>query len=134
MAFKPTAEGMKEAVSAFLEPDENLVTVGWASEKGVKYYYVALTDRRLIIVRLSTFYKVKGEESVLIADLEGCSIYDGFKYAPPDIKLISSMAETTLYIKTKDGKKREFRFANILGLDNKQVPVEIMETLKIGAG
>ena len=134
MAFKPTPEGMNEAVSAFLEPDENLVTVGWASEKGVKYYSVALTDRRLIIVRLSTFYKVKGEESVPIADLEGCSIYDGFKYAPPDIKLISSMAETTLYIKTKDGKKREFRFANILGLDNKQVPVEIMETLKIGAG
>jgi len=63
----------------------------------------------------------------------GCSIYDGFKYAPPDIKLISSMAETTLYVKTKGGKKREFRFPNILGLDNKQVPVEIMEALKLGA-
>lgn len=41
---------------------------------------------------LQWVYKVKGEESIPIADLEGCSIYEGFKYAPPDIKLISSMA------------------------------------------
>ncbi|MHB8896301.1 MAG: hypothetical protein ACYC99_14140 [Candidatus Geothermincolia bacterium] len=131
MAFKPTMEGMKEAVSQFLEQGEELLTVGWASEKGVKYFYVALTDRRLIIVRLSTFYKVKDAESVPIGDLEGCSIYEGFKYAPVDAQLISRLVETSLYVKTKDGKKRAFRFPKILGLDNKQVPVEIMESLKI---
>ena len=133
MALKPTEEGMNEAVSQFLEPGEELVTVGWAAEKGVKYYYVALTDRRLLIIKLSTFYKVKGAESIPIAELEGCSVYEGFKYAPLDAQLISKLAETSLYIKTKSGDKRALRFAAILGLHNKEVPVTIMETLKIGA-
>jgi hypothetical protein len=132
MAFKPTMDGMKEAVAQFMEPGEELVTIGWASEKGVKFYYVALTSRRLIIIRLSTFYKVKDAESIPVEDLEGCSIYEGFKYAMPDVQFISSLVETSLYIKTKDGKKRAFRFAKILGLDNKQVAVDIMEALKIG--
>lgn len=134
MAFKPTEEGMREAVAGFMEPGEEMVTVGWASEKGTKFYYVALTDRRLLVVRLSAFYKVKGAESIPLGELEGCSIYEGFKYAPPDVKLISQMAETSLYVKPRGGKQRAFRFANILGLDNKEVPVEIMETLKIGVG
>ncbi|MBU1670693.1 MAG: hypothetical protein KKF41_00015 [Actinobacteria bacterium] len=133
MALKPTMEGMNEAAAQFLEPGEELVTIGWASEKGTKFYYVALTGKRLLIIKLSTFYKVKGAESIPIEELEGVSIYEGFKYALPDAQLISSMVETSLYVKTKDGKKRAFRFARILGLDNKQVPVDIMETLKIGA-
>ena len=133
MAFKPTEEGMKEAVSQFLDPGENLVTVGWAAEKGVKYFYIALTDKRLLIIKLSTFYKVKGEESIPLSDLEGCSVYEGYKYAPIDAQLISSMAETSLYLKTRDGKKRAFRFPAIIGLNNKEVPATIMETLKIGA-
>ncbi len=131
MALKPTEQGMKEAAAKFLAEGEELVTVGWASEKGVKYYYVGLTNRRLLIIRLSTLYKVKGEESIPLAELEACSIYEGYKYAPPDVALISQIAETSLYVKTKGGKKRAFRFPKILGLDNKQVPVTIMESLKL---
>lgn len=133
MAFKPTMEKMEEAVAQFLEPEEELAAVGWASEKGVKFYYVALTNRRLMIIRLSTFYKVKGEESIPVEDLEACTIDENFRYTAPDIALIQEFAETPLYVKTKDGKSRAFRFANIMGLDNKQVPVTIMETLKLGA-
>jgi hypothetical protein len=132
MALKPTAEKMEQAVSGFLRPDEELVTVGWASEKGVRYYYVALTNQRLLIVRLSTFYKVKGEESIPLGELEACSIDDSLKYVPVDMAMISRMAETPLYLKTSDGRKRVFRFANIMGLANKEVPVTIVETLKIG--
>jgi hypothetical protein len=132
MALKPTTEGMKEAASQLMEPEEELVTVGWASEKGVKYYYVALTSRRLLIIKLSAMYKVKSAESIPIEDLEGVSIYEGYKYATPDVQLISRLAETSLYVKTKAGKKRAFRFPKILGLDNKQVAVDIMESLKIG--
>ncbi len=101
--------------------------------RGTRFYYVALTSTRLLIIKLSTLYKVKGEESIPLEDLEACSIYEGFKYAAPDAMLISKMVETSLYVKAKGGKKRAFRFARILGLDNKQVPVTIMETLKIGA-
>lgn len=78
-------------------------------------------------------FLAQGEESIPLEDLEACSIYEGFKYAAPDAMLISKMVETSLYVKAKGGKKRAFRFARILGLDNKQVPVTIMETLKIGA-
>ena len=42
------------------------------------------------------------------------------------------MTQTSLYIKTAGGKKRAFRFPAILSLNNKEVPVTIMETLKIG--
>jgi hypothetical protein len=133
MALKPTEQGMKEAVSQFLNAGENLVTVGWASQKGVKYYYVALTDQRLLIIKLSMTYKVKGAESIPLSELEGCSIYEGFKYAPVDAQLISSMVETSLYVKPKSGKKRAYQFPAIIGLNNKEVPVTIMETLKIGA-
>lgn len=133
MAFKPTEKSMNDAVSKFLEEGEDLLIVGWASEKGVKYYYVALTDRRLLIIKLSAFYKVKGAESIPVSEIEGCSIHEGFKHASCDLQSIARMAETSLYVKQKGGKERAFRFVNILGLDNKAVPVRIMETLKIGA-
>jgi hypothetical protein len=130
MAFRPTEKSMKEAVSKFLEPEEDLVTVGWASVKGVRFYFVALTDRRLLIIRLSAFYKVKGEESISLADLEVCSMKEGSKAASLDLQFIEGMAETPLYVKAKGGKERVFNFANILGLDNKSVPVRIVETLR----
>jgi len=133
MALKPTREKMDEAEEGFLEPGEEVVTVGWGSRKGVKYFYIALTNRRIIIIRLSTFYKVKGEESIPLSEVEACTIHEGFKYAPPDMQLIASMAETPFYIKTKGGKKYEFMFPVIMGLQNKEVPVTIMETLKVGA-
>jgi hypothetical protein len=126
-----TEEGMREAVAAFLQPGEDLVTMGWASEKGIKYYYVALTDRRILLVRLSMSNKVKGEESIPRQELVAASVHKGYKYAPLDMKLLSSMAETSLYIRTRDGKKRAFRFPVVMGLNNKEVPVQIMETLKL---
>ncbi len=132
MALKPTLEGMKKAVSEFLEPGEVLKTVGWAREKGLKYWYIALTDRRLIALRLSLLYKVRQEEDVPLDDLEGCSIYEGCEYAPPDPGLLSRMAETPLYLKTREGLKRSFHFAEVLGFDNRHVPVAIMEALKLG--
>ncbi len=124
-------EDMREKVTPFLEPGEQVVTMGWASEKGFKYYYVALTDRRLLLVRLSAMNKVKGEESIPLTELEAASVHKGYKYAPLDMKLLSSLAETSLYIRTRDGKKRALRFPLIAGLKNKEVPVQIMETLKL---
>ena len=35
---------------------------------------------------------------------------EGFKYAPIDMQILSSMLETSLYVKTKGGKKRALRF------------------------
>jgi hypothetical protein len=128
---KVTEEDMREKVSSFLQPGEQVVTMGWASEKGIKYYYVALTDRRLLLVRLSFSNKVKGEESIPLQELTAASVHKGYKYAPLDMKLLSSMVETSLYIRTRDGKKRAFRFPLIAGLNNKEVPVQIMETLKL---
>jgi hypothetical protein len=122
---------MEEAVSQFLQPGEEVVTMGWASEKGIKYYYVALTGKRLLLVRLSMMNKAKGEESIPLEELVAASVHKGYKYAPLDMKLLSSLAETSLYIKTKDGKKRALRFPVIMGLNNKEVPVQIMETLKL---
>ena len=126
-----TEEGMRETVNAFLQPGEEVVTMGWASEKGIKYYYVALTDKRLLLVRLSMSNKVKGEESIPLQELVAASVHKGYKYAPLDMKLLSSMAETSLYIRTRDGKKRALSFPMIAGLENKEVPVRIMETLKL---
>jgi hypothetical protein len=128
---KITEADLQEKVSSFLQPGEQVVTMGWASEKGVKYFCVALTDRRLLLVRLSMTNKVKGEESIPLQELEAASVHKGYKYAPLDMKLLSSMIETSLYIRTRDGKKREFRFPVIMGLNNKEVPVRIMETLKL---
>jgi hypothetical protein len=132
MALKPTLEGMEKAVSEVMEPGEELKTVGWAWEKGLRYCYVALTNKRLITLKLSMLYRVKDSEGVPLADLEGCSIYEGCRYAPPDSRLLSRMAETPLYVKTRKGIKRCFRFSEVLGLDNRSVPVQIMEAVKPG--
>ena len=61
--LKPTTEAMLETVGLFLDPGEEIVTVGWASRGGTKYFYVALTNARLLAVKLSMFYKPKGKES-----------------------------------------------------------------------
>ena len=48
--------------------------------------------------------KVKGEESIPLQELVAASVHEGYKYAPLDMKLLSSMVETSLYIRTRDGK------------------------------
>jgi hypothetical protein len=129
MAFTPKEEDMKAAVAQFARPGEELMTVGWAAEKGTRYYYVALTNMRLLLIRLSMFYKVKGEESIELADLEAASMEEGFKYAPIDMQILSSMLETSLYVKTKDGKKRALRFSRFIGYPNTEIPGRIVEVL-----
>jgi hypothetical protein len=129
MAFTPKEEDMKAAVAQFARPGEELMTVGWAAEKGTRYYYVALTNMRLLLIRLSMFYKVKGEESIELADLEAASMEEGFKYAPIDMQILSSMLETSLYVKTKDGKKRALRFGRFIGYPNTEIPGRIVEVL-----
>jgi hypothetical protein len=74
-------------------------------------------------------YKPKGEESIPITELEKYSLNEGFKVAPIDVQMISRLAETSLYIKIRDGKKRALRFSNILGYPNKEVPVQIVQVL-----
>jgi hypothetical protein len=46
------------------------------------------------------------------------------------MKFLFSMMEASLYIRTRDGKKRAFRFPLIAGLNYKEVPLRKMETLK----
>ncbi len=75
--------------------------------------------------------KVKGEESIPLTELEAASVHSGFKYAPVDMQLLSRLSETSLYIRTRDGKKRALRFPAMAGLKNKEVPVQVVETLKL---
>jgi hypothetical protein len=129
MAMKFTEQAMKETLAQFLESGENLIAAGWAAEKGTRYFYVALTDRRILLVRLSMTYKVKGDESIPFSQLEAYSLHEGFKIAPIDVQMISRMAETSLYLKPTSGKKRALRFSAILGYPNKEVPLQIVEAL-----
>jgi hypothetical protein len=129
MAFTPKEADMQTAVAQFARPGEELITVGWAAEKGTKYYYVALTNQRILLIRLSMFYKVKGEESIELSDLEAASMEEGFRYAPIDMQLLSSMLETSLYLKTRDGKKRAMRFNRFIGYPNTEIPGRIVEAL-----
>jgi hypothetical protein len=103
--------------------------MGWAAEKGTKYFYVVLTESRLLLIRISMSYKPKGAESIPLDDLVNYSINKGFKVAPIDVMMISKAMETSLYIKTKDGKKRALRFNAIAGYPNKEIPVRVIETL-----
>lgn len=87
MAFTPKEEDMKAAVAQFARPGEELVTVGWAAEKGTKY-------------------------------------------APIDMQILSSMLETSFYVKTRDGKKRALRFSRFIGYPNTEIPGRIVEALQ----
>ena len=132
MPLKPTVEGMEKAVSEFLEPGEELKIVGWAWERGMRYYYIALTDMRLITLKLTLLYKVKVKEDLPLTDLENCSICETDLSSPPDPKLLSRIAETPLYVKTRDGMLRCFRFGEVLGFDNRHVPLDIIDALELG--
>lgn len=129
MALKFSEQKMRETVAAYLQPGEEVLAVGWAAEKGTRYFYVVLTASRLLLIRLSMSYKPKGEESIPLSELEKYSMDEGFKVAPIDVQMISRLAETSLYIKVRDGKKRALRFNNILGYPNKEVPVQIVQAL-----
>ena len=54
----------------------------------------------------------------------------GFTWAMPDVKLISSLAETSFHFQTTDGKKDVFRFARILGLENQKVAFDMVNFFK----
>ncbi|MHB8781792.1 MAG: hypothetical protein ACYC55_10480 [Candidatus Geothermincolia bacterium] len=122
-------EKMRQTVAGYLEPGEGVHAMGWASEKGVKYFYVVLTESRLLLIRLNMSYKPKGADSIPLGQLAAWSLEEGFKVAPIDMQILSRMAETSLYFKTTDGKKRALRFANIMGYANKEIPVRMVEML-----
>jgi hypothetical protein len=129
MGLKFSEEKMKETVSAYLQPGEEIQAMGWAAEKGTRYFYVVLTGSRLLLIRISMSYKPKSEESIPLSELERYSMDEGFKVAPIDIQMISKLVETSLYIQTRAGKKRALRFSNILGYPNKEVPLQIIQAL-----
>lgn len=90
-----------------------------------------LNVRRLLLVRLSMMNNVKGEESIPLGELEAASVHKGYKCAPLDAKPLSSLTGNSLYIRTRDGKKRAFSFPAMARLQNKEVPVQTTETLKL---
>ena len=57
-------------------------------------------------------------------------MHEGQNHTPLGMKFLFSMMEASLYIRTRDGKKRAFRFPLIAGLNYKEVPLRKMETLK----
>lgn len=77
--------------------------------------------------------KVKGEDSIPLLELEAASVHKGYKNAPLDMKLLSSLAETSLYVWTRDGKKRAFRFLLIAGLKKKEVAISLLHGVTAGA-
>ena len=117
-----TAE--KEALEEHLEEGEEIMTLGMAKDPDpsrIVYYFLAFTDRRLMMARLKGDREISDVEGIPLAALESYEMRNGDDPVPIDIPAMSSQ-ELKLFIKYKGGRERKFLVTDMLGHRREDAP------------
>ena len=106
-----------------LEPEESLVTIGMARDGDVKprYFYVAFTDRRVMLARLSGKREIEDVESFPLSRSRPGRLAAATPPVPADIPSLASQ-EQRLYLQTKDGTERMLLLTDFLGFRRDDAP------------
>lgn len=114
----------KEALEEHLEEGEELMTLGMARDPDISrilFYYLAFTDRRLMMARLRGDRVITDVEGIPLAALEFYELRNGDDPVPIDIPAMSSQ-EQKLFIKYKGGRERKFLMTDMLGHRREDAP------------
>jgi len=114
----------KEALEEHLDEGEELMTLGMARDPDISrtlFYYLAFTDRRLMMARLRGDRVIGDVEGIPLAALESYELRNGDDPVPIDIPAMSSQ-EQKLFIKYKGGRERKFLMTDMFGHRREDAP------------
>lgn len=114
----------KQALEQVLEPGESVMTLGLCREPGASeatFYFLAFTDRRLLLAKLSGKREIGDIESIPLDALESFELRHGDDPVPIDIPLVASQ-EARLYLKYKDGPERKLLITDLFGHRREDAP------------
>jgi len=117
-------ETARAAVEKKLEDGESIITMGMAHDPGIKdpiYYYLAFTDRRFIMAKLSGNRDIYKVESVPLELLDSYEVRHKEDPVPIDVPFITSQ-EDGLVIKYRSGSERRFMLTDIFGHRREDAP------------
>ena len=114
---KEVFDAAVESLGRRLEEGESVMTMGMARDPGhedPKYYYLAFTDRRFLMAKLSGNRDVYMVDGVPLDGLESFELLHEDVPIPIDIPLITGQEEK-LVVKRKDGRERTFLLTDLFG-------------------
>lgn len=115
----------RDTVSESFGPGEKLITLGLCREREAwfmtSYYYVAFTDSRVLLMRLSKNREVEEVESVPLEEVSGFSLLHDRKPVPIDTPLFSGQ-ELSLQFRFADGRERSFLLTDLHGHRREDAP------------
>lgn len=121
---KDLYEAEKTAIKRLLEPDESIMTLGLARDTNLddaNYYYVAFTDRRVMIGRLFDKREIVDTQSLPLSEIESWDALSGENPVPLDVPIISSQ-DQRLHFKLADGSKRKLLVTDLFGFRREDSP------------
>ncbi len=124
MGIRLTKKKMRQGLAVHLEGGEELKYWGYAVIAADfalwknRFFYVGLTDRRLMLLRVSAFGKLKEFLEIRLTDIAEMA------HSP-----LGSLIAQVLVIIAGDGGKYTLQFQPIIGLENPQVAKEMYDYL-----
>jgi len=114
---KEVFDAAMESLGRRLEEGESVMTMGMARDPGredPKYYYLAFTDRRFLMAKLSGNRDIYMVDAIPLDELESYELMSEDVSIPIDIPLITGQEEK-LVVKRKDGQERTFLLTDLFG-------------------
>lgn len=120
---KELYDAARDAIGRVLEPEENLMTLGLARDSNLdpEYFYVAFTDRRVLVARLFDRREIVETRSIPLADLETWEARSGEDPVPIDVPIMSNQ-DQRLYLKTADGEEIKLLSTDLFGFRREDSP------------
>jgi|GEM_PF-6719134 len=121
MALKITEDLMLEKFSGYLSKDETeicpiyAIKLNWFITLLSKYYFIALTNKRILVLRVSTLLNEKDFMEIRPEEIKSCSIN-------------KAVLGKSIEIKLKDGTVLKAKANNkVLGLNNQSKNIDKIE-------
>jgi hypothetical protein len=114
----------QEALKEYLEPEDSFVTLGMGRDPGLgseTFYFVAFTNSRLILARLSGKREVEATDVIPLDALESFEMKHNGNPVPIDRPAIASQ-DQTLFLKYKSGRERKVLITDMFGHRREDAP------------
>ncbi len=128
---------IEERLKSYIKSDEELLECGWATKGATGFYFIGLTNKRVILERVSISYKTKNTEFIELSNIEAYQPKAGRGDVPEwikwtDLKIrLQDMGTSTLVLKPSQGKTLYFHFPTVIGFgdNNSAIPFRIAQRI-----
>jgi Bacterial PH domain len=117
-------EAEKESLKQVLEPEESIMTLGLCRDPGMSgksFYYIAFTDRRIILAKLSGKREIADVEGIPLDELESFELRHASDPVPIDIPVVTGQEER-LFLQFKNGQERKLLITDLFGHRREDAP------------